>query len=101
LSLETLIKIPHTLLCYGHFGASADTPALLESHKNQLLLWKDIIQEQMLHYEGSDILEPCLNILLEKDHLLAGWKYFEPDVQKRERGFLYNSIRGFVGYLNK
>ncbi len=100
LSIETLIKIPHDLLCYGHFGAAKNTPALLEAHKNQLFQWKDIIQEQIQVYSGAELLEPCLNLLLEKDPLLAGWKYLEPDVQKRERGFLYNSIRGFAGYLH-
>jgi len=99
-SLETLIKIPHKLLCYGHFGASTDTPVLLEVHKRQLFFWKNIIKEQIQLYSGADLLEPCLNLLLEKDPLLAGLKYFESDVQKRERGFLYNSIRGFAGYLN-
>ena len=99
-SIDTLLTVPHTLICFGHFGVSQKTPEILESHKNQLFRWAEVIQAQMARQDEPDFLDQCMAVLLEKDPLLAGWHHLEPDVQKREKGFFYNSIRGFVGYFN-
>lgn len=101
-SIETLLQVPHKLFCYGHFGVTKKTPELLEAHKRQLFKWADIIREQMRTAEpGADILESCTEALLQKDPLLARWRQMSSEVQKRERTFFYNSIRGFIGYLKE
>lgn len=97
-SIDALMDVPHDLYCYGHFGATKETPRVLEANKQQLIQWADVIREQ-LKAGDEDILERCTVVLLEKDPLLAGWSKLEPDIQKRERGFLHNAIRGFLGYI--
>jgi glyoxylase-like metal-dependent hydrolase (beta-lactamase superfamily II) len=98
-SLEVLIDIPHDLLCYGHFGATRKTPQMLKTHKRQLFEWAETIRGQMQADQGPNLLEHCTELLLRKDPLLAGWSQMSPAVWERERGFLNNSIRGFIGYL--
>lgn len=98
-SLEALLPVPHKIFCYGHFGMTTDTPRLPEAHRDQLYLWADVIRDELGRYEGSAFEEQCLERLLREDPLLAPWGSLGEDVRERERGFLYNSIRGFRGYL--
>jgi hypothetical protein len=53
----------------------------------------------MPYVDQDDFLERCSRRLFEADNLLAGYADMTPRVQERERGFVYNSIRGFAGYL--
>lgn len=100
-SIDTLMATPHDLLCYGHFGATKNTPEILKIHKNQLSEWADVIAAQIQFNQGPNIVEHCMEQLLRKDPLLAGWNHMERAVQERERFFLRNSIRGFIGYLKE
>ncbi len=51
-------------------------------------------------YQAHDeFLDRCLTHLLQEDSLLAGYRHMDPLIQKRERGFLLNSIKGFAEYL--
>ncbi len=98
-SIDTLKDVPHDILCYGHFGATRNTPRILETHKQQIFNWADIIREQMKAGHGTDLIDICTEALLNKDPLLACWNRMEPAVRERERGFMHNSIRGFTGYI--
>ena len=101
-SLDRLLAVDHAILCYGHFGATRNGPAMLAAHRRQLLDWAESIGEVTRGLPaGADPLEPCLARLLETDPLLAGLRYFPPDVRRRELGFLRNSVRGFLGYLSQ
>ncbi len=101
-SLEKLMEVPHELLCYGHFGATKNTPQMLEHHKRQLFEWADLIREQMkAGTDESGLIEQCIKGLSEKDPHLSGWDQMPLDVQERERGFFENSIRGFIEYLRR
>lgn len=98
-SVAALIKTdPHTM-CYGHYGMTTDALNLLQRHWDQLALWRDIIAAQMPCVDQNDFLERCSKRLFEADNMLAGYGDMTPRVQERERGFMYNSIRGFAGYL--
>jgi glyoxylase-like metal-dependent hydrolase (beta-lactamase superfamily II) len=99
-SLDRLRAVDHAILCYGHFGASRNGPAMLAAHRRQLLDWAETIEEITRGLPAeADPLESCLARLLETDPLLAGLRYFPPDVRRRELGFLRNSVCGFLGYL--
>ncbi len=101
-SLDRLRAVDHAILCYGHFGASRNGRRLLEAHRRQLLDWAETIEEITRGLPaGAAPLDPCLARLLETDPLLAGLRYFAPDVRRRELGFLRNSVRGFLGYLSQ
>lgn len=100
-SLESLLTVPHDVYCYGHFGATRQTPELLEAQKDQLHRWADLIGKELEKGDGQDISERCINTLLKNDPLMAAWDRLSTDVRERERGFLKNSVAGFLGYLKK
>jgi hypothetical protein len=45
------------------------------------------------------VVEQAIEVLLEKDPLLACFSQMDVLSQQRERYFMANSIAGFVGYL--
>jgi len=98
-SLETLLTIPHEIYCYGHYGATRRTPELLEAHRDQLHRWADLLGEELKRADAPDLVDRCIAVLQAKDPLMAAWDRLPPDVQERERGFLKNSVNGFLGYL--
>jgi len=99
-SIDRLMAVDHDILCYGHFGASSDGRRLLAAHRRQLLDWTEVIGEVTRGLPAdADPLDACLDRLLKSDPLLAGFGNLAPDVRQRERGFLQNSVRGFLGYL--
>lgn len=98
-SIDALLEVPHRLLCYGHFGATTQTPQTLQSHKEQLFQWMDIIREEKANGLAPDLPDRCLEKLLAGDQRLKCFQYFDADIQERERFFLLNSIKGFLQYL--
>ncbi len=100
-SIDSLIKIEPLNICYGHFGFTENATNLLKMHKQQLLLWEDIIGSEIKKNEDIDFYNHCLHSLLKKDVLLKGFSSFTEDIKKRESNFLLNSIKGFAGYLKQ
>jgi hypothetical protein len=41
----------------------------------------------------------CVDRLLEKDPDLKAFALMDPDTQDRERFFMGNSVRGYIGFL--
>ena len=99
-SIETLIAKAPSVACYGHFGLQYNAVEKLKQHRQQLLLWEKILKAQLNHEGSDDFMSVCLNTLLAEDPFLEGFKRMPPDIQEREQGFLTNSIKGFLGYLN-
>ncbi len=99
-SLDKLRAENPRLLCYGHTEWSADAAGLLEKHKEQLFFWRDCIAAELNKSGGTpEPVEPCLEHLLQVDPLLKHFPDLSPAVARRERYFLRNSIKGFLGYL--
>ncbi|VEN73786.1 conserved hypothetical protein [Candidatus Desulfarcum epimagneticum] len=97
-SIETLQSVPHDLALYCHFGWTRRLPRLLERHKSQLLLWADVIGEEMDAANGPGLVSRCFERLLKEDPCLSAWDRLEPGTRERERFFMENSVRGFVGF---
>lgn len=98
-SLTTLLTFPCNLICYGHFGSHSEPSELLGLHKDQLCQWQEIISHELRKGDDPDIIDMCIQALRAKDPLLAGWQEMNPDTRERESGFMRNSIKGFLGYL--
>ena len=98
-SLETLLAAPHDIYCYGHYGATRRIPELLEAHREQLHRWADLIGKELEKGDDADLVDRCIETLLANDPLMASWRRLSPAVWERERGFLKNSVAGFLGYL--
>jgi len=98
-SIDRLLARPPATLCYGHYGSTPDGAHLLQAHRRQLKRWARIIDALWGGAETPPEVAACLEALLAEDPLLAAWPRLPEDVRRRERTFLGNSIRGFLGYL--
>ena len=100
-SIDRLMEIKPDILCYGHFGMRRDGMAMLSKHRDQLLFWQQILADQIIKRSDNpfDNVDRLVDLLLEEDPLLQGFRQLAPAAQVRERSFLVNSVKGFVGYL--
>ncbi len=101
-SLDRLLAAEPETICYGHTACKPDAANLLEAHKDQLFAWKTIIQKKIDQTSPDEaVISFCADQLMAEDRLLEGLKGASPAVFRRERFFMENSIRGFIGYLRK
>jgi glyoxylase-like metal-dependent hydrolase (beta-lactamase superfamily II) len=98
-SIDRLLAHETMPICYGHFGRAESSHPLLERHKDQLNLWERMIKEEMSSGE-SDVVERSLDKLLDKDPDLRGFARMSQEDQERERFFIRNSIKGYLGFLS-
>lgn len=98
-SLDALIDMEPGLMCYGHFGLELKGADMLREHRRQLRRWERLIEDEMNRGETDDIVDACFKRLMADDPLLEGYHRLPVDARERERGFMINSIKGFVGYL--
>jgi len=97
-SIDALIDKNPMSICYAHHGIKENAVEMLNRHRNQLLLWKEIIKKEIQN-SNDDFFTSCFNRLLKEDPLLAGFSHMSQPVQKREQAFIINSIKGYEGYL--
>lgn len=100
-SIDRLISEGSLILCPGHHGFYNDTMKLLRLHRTQLKLWEMVIGEVIQREGESDPTAICMARLLQQDPLLKSLCSAPDAIQKRERFFLSNSIRGFLGDLKR
>lgn len=98
-SVEKLIPLRSNKVCLGHYGLADDAAKLLENHRRQIFLWKKIIKAERDGSNAENIIEICLAKLLMEDPLLEHFRDLTEDTQDREKYFIKNSIKGFLGYL--
>jgi hypothetical protein len=101
-SIDRLLQIVQARMCYGHFGMTDDGPRLLAAHRRQLINWHAVIADEIAAgTEGTALVDRCLERFLAEDPLLTPFASLSEAVRARERSFLCNSIRGFIGYLQE
>lgn len=100
-SIDRLLASPSRKIAYSHFGLYEGARALLKSHREQLLLWRSLIGTVMSTGAPYDLCTACLERILKEDVRLAGYRALPAAEQRREAGFLRNSIKGFIGYLQE
>jgi len=103
-SIARLIATQPSLVCCGHFGYT-DDPAYLVKAREQLVRWKEIIGSVVAagfrdrNEDEDEMVRHAFRRLLEEDPCLRGFRTLPADIAARERYFIENSIRGFMGYL--
>jgi glyoxylase-like metal-dependent hydrolase (beta-lactamase superfamily II) len=99
-SIDALIARAPGRMAVGHFGMKADGVGLLCRHREQLRFWERWIGERIGAEEAAgQAVEACLEGLLGEDPLLGAFERFPGPARERERYFLRNSIRGFLGWV--
>lgn len=91
-SLERLIALEPSIICYGHFGFSGDAVKRLETHKRQVLLWSRVVEEGL--DEGLSVRDIYARIRAEDPMAMRAGELSE---DRRERSSLMNLL-GFVRY---
>lgn len=99
-SVDKLLALEEMPMYYGHFGMGESSHRLLKRFRDQLLRWNDMVKEEIAAGD-SNLPERCLESLLKKDPDLETFALMDPDTQMRERFFLSNSVRGYLGYLKE
>ncbi len=98
-SIDRLLASASGKIAYSHFGLYEGAQALLESHRDQLLLWQSIIGKVLSQGGPHDLCTTCLDQIIKEDARLEGYHALPAAEQRREEGFLRNSIKGFIGYF--
>ncbi len=96
-SIDRLLGLGAKRICYAHFGAAEGAGEMLTFAKEQILFWKIVILELLRQGVPPTEEDRFFRELLERDPFLAAWNRMEPDIRKREREFIGNSIQGFLG----
>jgi len=99
-SVDRLLDLEDQRICYGHFGEAASSRQMLRRFRSQILRWEETIKREASR-KSDDLVARCVHVLLESDPDLDAYHRMHPIVQDRERYFLANSVRGFLGYLKE
>jgi glyoxylase-like metal-dependent hydrolase (beta-lactamase superfamily II) len=97
-SIDRLLTRENLPICYGHFGQAENAHAILRRARNQLNLWERLIKEEIASSKEHPV-ESCMQTLLSKDPELGAFETLGAEVQERERFFMANSVKGYLGFL--
>ncbi len=100
-SIDRLLDHQPKYLCYGHTIMTDDAVNWLKKHKQQLRFWENVISEEKMAGDEANIFERCTDRLIGSDPLMQGLAYASETVLGRERYFIQNSIKGYLGYLDR
>lgn len=99
-SVDKLIALPDMPIYYAHSEWDPHSKKMLNRFRDQLYRWESIIADCSADGgEGEALMTACTDALLARDPELAAYADMPPITQTRERNFMANSIRGFLGYL--
>ena len=99
-SVDKLLALDNQPIHYAHFGKAESSHRLLNRFREQLFLWKDILAGEF-QKGGDDIINRSIDVLLEKDSNLEVFSKMDAGTQRRERTFLGNAVKGFLGYFKE
>lgn len=97
-SVDKLLDLNDQPIYYAHFGKAESSHRLLNRFRKQLFFWKKILGEEF-QKGGDDILNRCIDLLLAKDSNLDVFNQMNSNAQRRERVFIGNAVKGFLGYF--
>jgi glyoxylase-like metal-dependent hydrolase (beta-lactamase superfamily II) len=99
-SIDRLLAAKDLTMCYAHFGRAESSHHMLKREKAQLLLWERLIREEMAKRDPA-LSERCMARLLAEDPELSAFEAMSSAEQGKEKFFMGNSIKGYLGYLQE
>jgi glyoxylase-like metal-dependent hydrolase (beta-lactamase superfamily II) len=99
-SVDRLLSLNDQPICYAHFGRAPSSHRMLKRFRNQVLAWEKWIR-QGLSPGKQEIEKRCVDALLAKDPNLTAFEEMGPATRARERNFIANAVRGFLGYFRE
>jgi glyoxylase-like metal-dependent hydrolase (beta-lactamase superfamily II) len=97
-SLDKLMALEDQHICYAHFGDAESSQHMLTRFRAQVVRWHKLIRQEMSR-DPDGVMTRCVNRLLEEDPDLRAYAFMPPDIRKRERFFITNSVRGYLDFL--
>ncbi|MBU3914037.1 MBL fold metallo-hydrolase [bacterium] len=97
-SLDKAIRLGPEIIFFGHYGFRTDAMDAMKEARSQLLLWVEVVKDQMSRGEDT-IDQRIVNELLERDLAFSNLKLLDEDIQQRENYFVGNSINGIKEYV--
>ena len=97
-SLDKLMALEDQHICYAHFGDAPSSRQMVERFRAQIFRWKEVVEGE-ISGDPHDLPRRCVDSLLEKDPELRAFGLMDPHTQERERYFMTNSVRGYIGFL--
>lgn len=98
-SIDRLHALGEMPICYAHAGKHPSSRSMLERERAQILRWKGIIEGEIAK-AGEDIQKRCFQRVLDLDPDLKGFERMDAEDQEKERFYLFNTVRGFLGALS-
>lgn len=99
-SVDRMIELGDRKICYAHFGEVESSTDMLRRFKDQVIRWKCVAEEEMATGDQGAV-ERSAERLIQNDPELKAFDVLEPEIQAREKNFISNSIKGFIGALEK
>ena len=101
-SVDRLLALEDQPIRYAHVESAENSHRLLGLFRDQLLLWESVIGESVTRgHRKTEIIQNSVNQLLKEDPCLAAFKHMDENTQERERIFMANSVKGFVGFFEE
>ena len=97
-TVDRLMALEDQHICYAHFGDAPSSRQMLKRFRAQVLRWKEVVEKEVAA-GPKDLIMRCVDRLLAKDPDLKAFALMDPDTQDRERFFMGNSVRGYIGFL--
>jgi glyoxylase-like metal-dependent hydrolase (beta-lactamase superfamily II) len=99
-SIERAAKLRAARICFGHYGCRENDADLWSNALAQLDHWLMTVEKHALS-DGVTREEEIFDDLVRNDPGFSTFPELPPDIQTRERFFVYNSIRGMSRYLTE
>jgi glyoxylase-like metal-dependent hydrolase (beta-lactamase superfamily II) len=102
-SLDKLLSLnlTHFKICYAHYGIKDNAEKMLKIAKEQLKLWKKVIENTLNKGEQANFEDDVVKELMKEDVYFANVHLFDDEIKRREQKFISNSIKGIKEYLQK
>jgi hypothetical protein len=97
-SVAKLLALNDQPILYAHYGRAESSHQMLRRFHAQLVRWKEAVSQEISMGERR-LVDRCVERLLKEDPELQAFDRLDPEARKRERYFMSNSVRGYVGYL--
>ena len=99
-SIDRLLAARDLPIGYAHFGRADSSHHMLRRERAQLLFWQERITKEMAKGEHL-LVERCTARLLAEDPELGAFEAMSSAEQGREKFFVANSIKGYLGFLQE
>jgi len=88
-------------ICYAHYGIRNNAEKMLKIAKEQLTIWKQVIESTLSECRQLDFEDHVIKELMKKDVYFGNVILFDEEIKKREQKFISNSIKGIKEYIQK